>query len=62
MRCRVCERQEENHAPGCPHDKAEESFERKEYARGLVDGRIMRALKEPNDYYILGYQNGAGVI
>jgi len=61
MVCSLCKNPESDHKPGCPHDKPEGSFERAEYLRGYRDGQMMDVVSKPNDYYIIGYQTGAGL-
>ncbi len=59
MQCKLCDSGNLEHKPGCPHDTPEDSFERKEFLRGKVDGKKRDPLRQPTDYYVLGWRMGA---
>ena len=61
MQCKLCLATNGTHKDGCPHEFPEGSFEREEYLHGMRDGKSFGPLSAPTDYYILGWQNGAGL-
>lgn len=61
MQCKLCLAIGGSHKDGCPHEFPEGSVEREEYLRGMRDGKSCAPLSQPTDYYVLGWQNGAGL-